>query len=148
MADPAVRPGDQLASAAAAIAGGQASRTSSSLSGPPARVPVPFLSVVYRDRDRELEGLLGPKRVEQFMTTLDRSDRRSLDRALVGAARREAGMRRTWTHTGWRFTGRTAWCSVTGAITAGPMKTPGWTWSATPGAERACNSRECAMLDE
>lgn len=49
----------------------------------------PFVCVVYRDR--EFQWLLGPKCVETFTTTLDMNDPRSLDRALLGAARRDAG---------------------------------------------------------
>jgi hypothetical protein len=51
--------------------------------------PAPFICTVWRDRD--FQWLLGPKRVETFTTTLDLSDPRSLDRALLGAARRDAG---------------------------------------------------------
>jgi hypothetical protein len=49
----------------------------------------PFVCVVYRDR--EFQWLLGPKQVERFTTTLDMQDPRSLDRALLGAARRDRG---------------------------------------------------------
>ena len=49
----------------------------------------PAVCIVYRDR--ELQWLLGPKLVEQFTITLDMNDPRSLDRALLGAARRDRG---------------------------------------------------------
>lgn len=48
-----------------------------------------FTCTVYRDR--EFQWLLGPKRVETFTTVLDLRDPRSLDNALVRAARRDAG---------------------------------------------------------
>ena len=48
-----------------------------------------FTCTVYRDR--EFQWLFGPKRVETFTTVLDLRDPRSLDRALLGAARRDMG---------------------------------------------------------
>ena len=48
-----------------------------------------FTCTVYRDR--EFQRLIGPKHVETFTTVLDLRDAGSLDRALVRAARRDAG---------------------------------------------------------
>ena len=52
-------------------------------------MPGAFVCTVYRDRD--FQWLLGPKRVGTFTTTLDLMNPRSLDRALIGAARRDRG---------------------------------------------------------
>ena len=48
-----------------------------------------FTCTIYRDR--EFQWLFGPKRCETFTTVLDLRDPRSLDNALVRAARRDAG---------------------------------------------------------
>jgi hypothetical protein len=48
-----------------------------------------FTCTVYRDR--EFMWLIGPKRVEVFTTVLDLNDPRSLDRVIIGAARRDMG---------------------------------------------------------
>lgn len=56
---------------------------------PEGMTAAPFTCTVFRDR--EFQWLLGPKRLETFRCSLDMRDPRSLDGALLGAARRDAG---------------------------------------------------------
>lgn len=52
--------------------------------------PQAFVCTVYRDRDVP-KWIMGPKLLETFPISLDLDDPRTVDRALLGAARRDMG---------------------------------------------------------